>query len=53
MYARTGEPQCPHWLSVFKEALTLRGVKVGLPRLPAEALPEAEREVLRTARRAA
>lgn len=43
MYDRSGSPPAPHWLSVIKHALTLRGVEVGHPRLPAEPLtPEEE-----------
>lgn len=49
MYERPGSPQKPHWLSVFKEALTLRGLKVGYPRLPAQPLNDQERAVLRDA----
>lgn len=46
MYERTGQPQKPHWLSVFKEALNIMGRNVGLPRLPAEPLTDQEKAAL-------
>jgi 4-hydroxy-tetrahydrodipicolinate synthase len=45
MFERKGTPPAPHWLAVIKQALTLRGIDVGLPRLPAE--PMSEEEVAR------
>lgn len=48
MYERQGVNQSPHWLSVFKEALRMRGVECGKPRLPAEEMTNTEREVLKT-----
>lgn len=42
MFERKGTPPAPHWLSVIKQALKLRGIDAGLPRLPAEPMTEEE-----------
>ncbi|MCY4538914.1 MAG: dihydrodipicolinate synthase family protein [Chloroflexi bacterium] len=46
MYERQGENPAPHWLQVFKEALRIMGMDIGLPRRPTYSMSRRERELL-------
>jgi 4-hydroxy-tetrahydrodipicolinate synthase len=45
MYVRRGNND-PHWLPVIKEGVSMQGMDVGLPRLPAKEMGEEDKAVL-------
>ncbi|MCY4021043.1 MAG: dihydrodipicolinate synthase family protein [Chloroflexi bacterium] len=46
MYERPGDNPAPHWLQVFKEALRMMGMDIGLPRRPTYSMSMSERDLL-------
>lgn len=46
MYERQGQNPAPHWLQVFKEALRMMGMDIGLPRRPTYSMSLRERDLL-------
>lgn len=48
MYEREGENPAPHWLQVFKEALRMMDMDIGLPRRPTYSMSKSERAKLRS-----
>jgi 4-hydroxy-tetrahydrodipicolinate synthase len=47
MYERKGANAAPHWLSVFKDGITMLGENVGKPRAPAVPLTKPELDVMK------